>query len=243
MNKLKILSSNSLKIIAMIIMVIDHIGAILFPDITILRIIGRLSFPIFAFMIAEGCKYTRNKLRYFLTVSIFALVYELVNIFIFDTEMNIFLTFSLSIIMIYSLSWVKKTLTATEKSFIKQILSISLFFISVISIYVLTLFYTIDYGFWGCLIPVLVSLFHQDKDANNFFKKFDNHIVSTIMLAIGLIILAHSPDFLYQWYALISVIPILLYSEKRGKLKLKYLFYIFYPAHIFLLYGLQYLFF
>lgn len=49
-----LLSGNQLKIIAMITMLIDHIGVNLFPSVTILRVIGRLSFPIFAYMIAEG---------------------------------------------------------------------------------------------------------------------------------------------------------------------------------------------
>lgn len=53
---IRILNGNMLKIIAAITMTIDHIGAILFPHILILRIIGRIAFPIFAFMIAEGYK-------------------------------------------------------------------------------------------------------------------------------------------------------------------------------------------
>ena len=59
------LTNNQLKIIAMISMLIDHIGVAMFPNVMILRIIGRLAFPIFAYMIAEGCFYTKNKARYF----------------------------------------------------------------------------------------------------------------------------------------------------------------------------------
>ena len=55
------LTNNQLKIIAMISMLIDHIGLQMFPDLLIFRIIGRLAFPIFAYMIAEGCFYTKNK--------------------------------------------------------------------------------------------------------------------------------------------------------------------------------------
>ena len=46
--KFKILSGNALKIVASIIMLVDHIGNVLFPKIICLRIIGRLAFPIFA---------------------------------------------------------------------------------------------------------------------------------------------------------------------------------------------------
>jgi len=44
-------------------MTVDHLGFILFPSLIILRIIGRIAFPIFAYMIAEGCRYTKNEKR------------------------------------------------------------------------------------------------------------------------------------------------------------------------------------
>ena len=49
----------------MVCMTIDHIGAMLFPQAVWLRVIGRLAFPLFSYCIAEGCRYTRNKARYF----------------------------------------------------------------------------------------------------------------------------------------------------------------------------------
>ncbi|MBQ8005101.1 MAG: hypothetical protein IJ303_02170, partial [Clostridia bacterium] len=55
-------------------MLADHIGMIFFPNIQIFRIIGRLAFPIFAFMIAEGCRYTKNKARYFFTVFVLGII-------------------------------------------------------------------------------------------------------------------------------------------------------------------------
>ena len=53
MSKIRFLSNNALKIIAALAMLADHAGYLLFPDVTVLRIIGRLAFPIFAFTIAE----------------------------------------------------------------------------------------------------------------------------------------------------------------------------------------------
>lgn len=67
------LSGNALRIIAALSMLIDHIGVILFPNVTILRIIGRIAFPIDAFMIAEGCANTKNKLWYLSSLSDMAL--------------------------------------------------------------------------------------------------------------------------------------------------------------------------
>ena len=57
------MTGNQLKIIALIAMTIDHVGLILLPQVELLRIIGRLSFPIFAYMIAEGCFFTHDKKR------------------------------------------------------------------------------------------------------------------------------------------------------------------------------------
>ena len=58
------LSGNQLKLIALITMTIDHVGAYLLPQFTILRIIGRLSMPIYAFLIAEGCRHTHDRRKY-----------------------------------------------------------------------------------------------------------------------------------------------------------------------------------
>ena len=65
MLKIQFLSGNMLKILAAVAMLSDHIGLLFFPGNIVFRIVGRLAFPIFAFMIAEGTKYTRNKAKYF----------------------------------------------------------------------------------------------------------------------------------------------------------------------------------
>ena len=98
-NKLGILSNSTLKILACIFMFIDHIGYHLLPHIYVLRLIGRLSFPIFAFLIVEGCKYTRNKLKHFLLIfsigfGYFIFVYLYANL----VYGSIFITFSFSIL-------------------------------------------------------------------------------------------------------------------------------------------------
>ena len=78
------LTNNQLKIIAMISMLIDHVGVVLFPKLKILRIIGRLAFPIFAYMIAEGCQYTRNRFKYLLIIAGMGITYQVVY-FIFES--------------------------------------------------------------------------------------------------------------------------------------------------------------
>ena len=72
------LSGNQLKLIALAAMTCDHIAVAFFPRLTILRIIGRLAFPIFAYMIAEGCQFTKNRKKYLLSMAALALVCQVV---------------------------------------------------------------------------------------------------------------------------------------------------------------------
>ena len=66
--------TNLLKLVAMITMFIDHAGKMLFPQYPIMRVIGRIAFPIYAYCIAAGCVYTRNPLNYFKRVVLMALI-------------------------------------------------------------------------------------------------------------------------------------------------------------------------
>ena len=97
------LSSNALKLIALVSMTVDHIGLILFPQYRVLRIIGRIAFPIFAYMIAEGCRYTSNRIRYFLTIFLLGAA---VQVFFWlirrSVYQHVLITFSMSIVLIFS---------------------------------------------------------------------------------------------------------------------------------------------
>ena len=72
------LSGFILKILACLTMTADHIGAILFPGVIVLRAIGRVSFPLFAFLSAEGSRYSRRPVIRFLTIAALGLVCEIV---------------------------------------------------------------------------------------------------------------------------------------------------------------------
>ena len=215
------LSGNALKILAAIFMSIDHIGVILFPRVLLLRIIGRLALPIYAFMIAEGCKYTRNKKKHFGMIFGLGTVCQIVY-YLFDGSLyfSILITFSLSILMIYALQhWKQK----------KTTLSGLVFASSVIATYLLNQWLTIDYGFWGCMLPVFAALPHgTDRDRLS---------VNTTMLGVGLIFLGLSTDAI-QCLALLALPLLYAYNGKRGKLNLKYFFYIFYPTHLVVLEGI-----
>ena len=98
-------SATVLKWIALITMTADHIGFILFPQATALRVIGRIAMPVFAYLIAEGCRYSRHRLRYFLTVLGTGAVCAVAAYYAAGGTLyqNILITFALSIATICSL--------------------------------------------------------------------------------------------------------------------------------------------
>ncbi len=218
---LSLLSGNALKLIAAFTMLIDHAGLLLFPEYDILRVIGRLSFPIYAFMIAEGCKYTRNRLRYFLSLFLLGSACQVVYFF-FDGSLyfSVLITFSLSILMIYAMQNFKRS---------KSVFGGLIFACAVAGVYALNRIFAIDYGFWGCMLPVFAALLHHTK--------YDSLSASIGMLGIGLVLLALSFDLL-QFYALLALPLLWCYSGKRGKWNMKYFFYIFYPLHLVILQGI-----
>ena len=236
--KICFLSGNALKFIAALSMLADHIGMIFFPNIQIFRIIGRLAFPIFAFMIAEGCRYTKNKARYFFTVFVLGIICQTAY-FLYngDTYMNVLITFSLSIIAVYSLQNFKNTVFSENRTVIKCIASALVLFTTVLAILILNIIFEIDYGFFGCMLAFLISLFNMPEGAPENLKKLDTLPCRLLMLLIGLALIALGSGK-NQPFALMSLPILLCYSGKRARLKTKYFFYIFYPLHLALLQGI-----
>ena len=219
-----LLSGNALKIIAAVFMVIDHVGLLFFPGNLLFRILGRLSFPLFAFLIAEGCRHTRSRKRYFLSIFSLAVACQAVYAFFGDwMYLSVLFTFSLAILTIYAMDRFKADRSAKNEVLLT---------LTIASVFLLNNFFTIDYGFWGCMAPVFASIL-QDTS-------WDNHRSHVTMFGIGLVMLSLSLGGI-QWWCLLTLPLLLCYSGKRGKGNLKYFFYLFYPAHLALLQGLQWL--
>ncbi|MBR2388375.1 MAG: hypothetical protein IKB02_06350 [Clostridia bacterium] len=230
------LSSNALKIIALISMTIDHIGLMFFPQYNIFRIIGRIALPIFSFMIAEGCRYTKNKLRYFLTVFLLGMVCQIAyGLYSDDIYLNILLTFSISILLVYALQNIKNAFFDTSERLITKAISVFVFILAVAAVYIVNLFIVIDYGFFGCVLPVFASIFHVPKNCESSkLTKLDNNLSSVLLLSFGMLLLTIASGINQAW-CFLSLPFLLLYSGKRGKLRIKYFFYLYYPAHLLLL--------
>ncbi len=233
MKRLNFLSNNVLKIIAAIAMVFDHVGVLIFPKIAIFRIIGRIAFPIFAYMFAEGCFYTKNKLKHFLILFIFALVVQIgYYIAMQSLSFSIFGIFliSLALIRLFDLSLKIKD----DKKYLSYLIYVVLI-ILIIGLYFLNLYlpyFKDNYGFFGMIIPFVIYVAKKIYD-----EKFFLLIVLTTLLGFRLII----EPRIYAEYSFLALIFLLFYNGERGKLKLKYFFYIFYPLHLIIIYLIYYL--
>ena len=207
-------------------MACDHIGYAIWGNFSFLNLIGRIAFPIFAFQITEGFIHTKNLKKYIRKLLIFACISQIPfmlflskfseNIF----TLNIFFTLILGLIAIYMY---KKTSNKV------------LAFIYILLFGILAEFANVDYGMYGIF---LIFLFYIFKDKKILMS------ISVILLTIAKYIpsiltyaFMHSTFYLCILFTCLSLIFICLYNKKEGP-KLKYLFYVFYPLHLILLYFL-----
>ena len=220
------MNATQLKVIGIISMTIDHIGYFLFPQMTVLRIIGRLAYPIFAYMIAEGCKYTRNKAKYFCTVLAIACTCSVITYFAERSlYQSIFTTFSCTILLIFALDAAVKTAERAEKIFWDICAAVLVFlYFAVFQLRMIPGFET-DYGFLGILTPVLVWLGRSKAE------KLSG-------LTVGLCLLSAELGTV-QLFSLVAVILLYFYNGERGNHSLKWAFYGYYPLHIAVLYGIS----
>lgn len=220
------LTGNQLKLIAMLAMTVDHVGLILLPRYRILRIIGRLAFPIYAYMIAEGCRYTHNKGHYFLRLFTLGLICQVVYYFAMGSLYQcILITFSLSVAVIFLLEWAEKRGKALYIAAVMGAFLTVGFLCAFLPMLLPRTDYGIDYGFFGVLLPVIVWAGRTKKE------KLWGCILGLTLLALeygGI-----------QWFAL-GAVPLLgFYNGQRGKHAIGRLFYIYYPIHLSALYGIS----
>lgn len=248
--KIRFINADLLKLLAAALMLIDHIGMIFFdrfsPDTYwILRKIGRLSMPLFAFTIAEGCRYTRNKpLHLAMLLGLGLICFFTYAIALDQIYYNILITFSFSVVIIYALQFMKLSLCDKQSKLWQKISAPPLFICTIVLTYVFCYYNAVDYGFWGCMLPVFASLFDFHRiPAPALLQKTDVLPLRVLTMAIGLILLTFNTTFppkVAAW-SLLTIPILLLYSGKKGKWKLKYFFYLFYPLHLVILQGLAWI--
>lgn len=177
------------------------------------KVLGRLAFPIFCFLLVEGFEKTRNRKRYALRLLLFAMISEVPFDLLFSLKpvswkcQNVFFTLLLGFLTMWGMEWIERKSRDLETQWGLQILSVAAagFLAEKISC---------DYGAYGILAIGLFFLFREKR---------------WLQLLFG------CGSFCWEWPACFSCIPISFYNGERG-LQLKYVFYAFYPIHLLLLY-------
>lgn len=212
------LSGSALKVIAMISMVIDHVALYLMEQGTLLyetmRCIGRIAFPVFAFLIAEGFIHTRNRYRYFFTLLGFAVISEIPWYLLngADGTHNVMFTLALGV----------ATLMVLENLLQR---SMVLGFLWTLGMAGLASWLGVDYEWRGILIIVFFYLFNGYGHSFPYSRVMQFFCTFVLMMYYGVI------------GAMIAFTVILFYNERRGFIQGnmdKYGFYAFYPLHLFL---------
>ena len=219
-------------------MVVDHIGVIFFPDVLIWRQIGRLSMPIFAYLIAESCYYTHSPLIYLCRLLACLAVCQVGNyVGTGSYDICIIGTFFLGASLLFCLQNAKSAFFSQKLE--KGVLWSVLFALGIAITYYVNQKVYIDYGFWGCMLSVFAGACYMPQNAPAQLKKWHNKWVSLLCFAVGLSLLILFDDYAeVQVYCLLALPLLSLYSGKRGKWKLRYFFYLFYPIHLAVLEGI-----
>lgn len=233
MEQSKGLDGGTLKLIAAALMLIDHVGAILLPETVILRCIGRLAFPIFAFFIAEGYAHTRDFGRYFRRLAILAVVSEipfnLENGAVFDlTRQNVLFTFCLALLTLRGLEALGRERGFGRWAGCGLVLAAG---------FAAGELLRTDYGGWGVVTVALLQLCRDGKYAKLWLLLA---MAAVNGLGMGSLTMpVFGGEMPIQIFAVAALPVIWLYNGQAGPKGLRRAFYVFYPAHLLVLEGIR----
>lgn len=219
----KILDSFTLKWIAIITMVIDHVGAVFFPEQIWLRCIGRVAFPIFCFLLVEGYFHTRNVKKYITRLAMFAIISEIpFDILFFNHNIlkgqNVFLTLAIGLYAIAVIDgFHKKPSGDRSADAMKEIAVIA------IACVVAALLKT-DYSVLGILY---IALFYYYRGHTG------------LIFILMMVLTSFTYGVVIQLFAGLALPIIACYNGQKGR-GMKYFFYVFYPGHLLILAGVYF---
>lgn len=242
MTKSKILNSNQLKLIAIIAMTVDHIAWAMFDGYPtallplVMHIIGRLTCPIMCYFIAEGYHYTRNINKYTFRLFAFAIVSHFAYIFASNdfVDFRSFIPFYYGNFLnqtsvMWSLAWGLVMLRIADSKRIKSIYKVLL----VILICIITL-----PSDWSCIAALCIMAIGTNR--GDFRKQMSWMIFYVALYSLVYFFAIDKAYGVLQMGVVLSIPVIAMYNGKRGKNPkinkfMKWFFYIFYPAHLFVI--------
>lgn len=195
----------------------------------IMRYIGRMAFPIYCFLLVEGFLHTRSVKKYSIRLFMFALISEIP----FDLAItgqwmnmeysNVFFTLLIGLLLIWVLFYIEKFYEIWKEKQLEEFLGkliaiISGAFVAILFGSFAEIVLKTDYGMAGVLAIAVIYLFRQTKEIG--------FTIAIVLLSV----MSSSTEIL----ALLMLIPLMKYNGTRGK-DIKYVFYAFYPVHLFIL--------
>lgn len=227
------LDGGALKCIAAALMLTDHVGAILLPEVPVLRCVGRLAFPIFAFFIAEGYAHTRDFGRYFRRLAILTVVSEipfnLENGAVFDpARQNVLFTFCLALLTLRGLEALGRERGFGRWAGCGLVLAAG---------FAAGELLRTDYGGWGVVTVALLYLCRDGKYAKLWLLLA---MAAVNGLGMGSLTMpVFGGEMPIQIFAVAALPVIWLYNGQAGPKGLRRAFYVFYPAHLLVLEGIR----
>ena len=229
-----------IKIVAMVTMLVDHLGAAIFPQYAIMRIIGRIAFPIYAYCIAVGCVYTRDMGRYLQRLIVLAFISQPIYVLALN-HTNALMTIVpfaqdplRAVFNFYVYSWKDPSILLSLSVGIAAIWSVRerrLWITALILLLTYLMNGHLDYGIRGVTLMLLLYLF-----INRWYISLP--LVAAFMFYWGLDgsrFNAFGVSFSTQMFAILSL-PFIFIPMRSGIKLNKWVFYAFYPAHLLFIY-------
>jgi len=238
-----------LKSIAIVTMLTDHVGAGLYPSQLWMRAVGRLAFPIFAFLLCEGYFHTRSVKRYAIRLGVFALISEIPFDLLHGGKLfdagyqNIFFTLLISLLTMYFMDRYGRGVTNVSRTGITNVSRVGTTNVSrfgpidanragsdlirktliILSGMFLAEFIHADYGAFGVAVIMIYFMLRDRRTLALACVIAANLLYGLLSALLG--------DLPIQAFAGFAAIPIFFYNGEKGH-SLKYAFYVFYPLHI-----------
>jgi len=250
-----------IKLVAIILMVIDHVGLLFFPQILLFRAVGRLAFPLFAWLLANGAYYSKDTKKYLTRLFLFALVAQIPFILMNRLndpsfwELNVLFTLFLGLAAIVLMKKSKIILISILIVVISAgladvlntdygamgVLAIVAFYLSFKNIKMMIILQICVITFFNIIPMSIIIAFHGR--ANPIIPVASFILCGTACLNLSLKLhFALSAIFIalnfLEPLGLFSLFFIALYNNQEGR-KMKYFFYGFYPIHLLILYFIK----
>ena len=228
------LDGGGLKLLAAACMLADHAGAILLPQVLWLRCVGRLAFPIFAFLVAEGYEHTRDFWKYLRRMAVFALLseipFDLARGSAWDVGgQNVLVTFCLALLTLRGMDALRRESGWEKYAGMAAVAAAG---------WAAGELLRVDYGGWGVVTVVLFSLCRAGKYAR-LWMLLGMILLNGVCLG-GLTAEVFGAAVSIQVLAVAAVPIVWLYNGKSGvRGRWRWAFYAFYPTHLLVLEGIR----